>query len=784
MKISSKWKRIIIVLLISVIAIVAVVIIFISPIAKYLVEKHSEEYSGRKIKIGWLYLNPFTGFAHFSDLKVYEAKSDSVFFSAKSLSVDFAMMKLFNKTYEISDISIDGLQSTIIQYERNNFNFNDLVEKFSPKNKTDTLKEPVHFNIFNIQITNSEFRYKQPHINVDYFVRDINLESAGKRWDVDTIASKLSFSSGPSTGDIKAVSTINLKTLDYSTKAVIKKFDLSFFEQYILDLANYSYFKANLDADITATGNFHDQLALKASGQASINDFHLGKSVTDQYLSFDQLQSSISELNPLDNKYIFDSLILVHPTFKYERYDSLDNIQQMFGRKGSNVTDAHHDPTRFNLILEIADYVKVIVENFLHSYYKIDRVAINRADLKFNDFSTREKFSIAASPLYLSADSIDKSDKRVRIAIKSGVQPYGTILLNLSVNPNDYGDFDLTYGINKLSLPMLNPYFITYTSFPLDRGTVDFNGIWKVRNSFIESSNHLLVLDPRVHARIKSKDAKWIPLPLVMAFVRERSNVIDYEIPVTGDMKNPKFRLKNVIIDLLENILIKPPSIPYMVHVREQERKIEKSQYVQWDLRESRLTELQEKFVGKIADFLKENASAELDVYPNQFEEKEKEYLLLFEAKKKYFLMTQRNNAKVLNEQDSLAVEKMSVKDPSFVNYVTKWAGNQLTFTIQEKCQSFVGLALVNADFDHLKKARTNVFLSFFEKDGTDKRLHIHAAENTIPYNGFSFYKISYKGEIPKDLVKAYEEMNNIDSNAPRKKYRKKRREEELTGVK
>ena len=29
---------------------------------------------------------------------------------------------------------------------------------------------------------------------------------------------------------------------------------------------------------------------------------------------------------------------------------------------------------------------------------------------------------------------------------------------------------------------MFNPYLITYTSFPLDRGTIELNGTWNVRN--------------------------------------------------------------------------------------------------------------------------------------------------------------------------------------------------------------------------------------------------------------------------------------------------------------
>jgi len=115
---------------------------------------------------------------------------------------------------------------------------------------------------------------------------------------------------------------------------------------------------------------------------------------------------------------------------------------------------------------------------------------------------------------------------------------------------------------------MFNPYLISYTSFPLDRGTLELNGTWNVRNDQIESANHLLIIDPRVTKRLRKKDAKWIPMPLIMALIRERGNVIDYEIPITGSLKNPKFHLHDVLVDLIENIFVKPATTPYRMEVK------------------------------------------------------------------------------------------------------------------------------------------------------------------------------------------------------------------------
>src|ERR1700712_2798957 len=101
----KKTRRFLIIFAISVVAVVAVVIIFISPITKYLIQKYDEKYTGRQITLDWAYVNPFTGYIHLKNLKIYEYKSDSLFLTADGLSLRFAILKYFSHTIEIKSFS-------------------------------------------------------------------------------------------------------------------------------------------------------------------------------------------------------------------------------------------------------------------------------------------------------------------------------------------------------------------------------------------------------------------------------------------------------------------------------------------------------------------------------------------------------------------------------------------------------------------------------------------------------------------------------------------------------
>ncbi len=751
----TKLKETILTIAITTSAIVTVCLIFISPIAKYLIEKYDVKYTGRQITMDWAYVNPFTGYIHIVNLRIAEASKDTLFFSAEGVSANFAMRKLIFKNVEITELNVDHPIGIIIQ-KKDNFNFNDLIKRFSSKkDTTDSGKNnsSVHVSINNISITDGLFHYVEKITPIKYFIEKVNLQCSGIRWDADTIASTFTFLSRG--GKTSGAFTINTKTLDYKFATVIKDQDLEIIRQYLWELINYGMFKAHLDADIKAYGNFKDTRRLTMKGRLAFSDFHLGKTTTYDYASFKKLLLVMDELSPASNKFLFDSVTLDKSYFSFEHFDSLDNIQAMFGKQGANVKDVTAQSGRFNLVIAISRYIKKLAKDFFVSQYRVNALSLTDGEVKYVDYALNEKFSIAAQHVYLKADSISKTNKRVHFNLKFDVYPYGNSSARLSLNPLDSGDIDFNYHLNKVPVTVFNPYIISYTSFPLDKGTLNMNGTWKVRNGEIKSENQLVLVKPHVARKLKSKDTKKkFPLPLIMAFIRERGDVINYKIPITGSLRDPKFNFGDVFIDLFKNIFIKPPTLPYALQVKSKEKKIDESFQLIWPTHQTSLSSRQEKFLKKLANFLEENKEASIEVYTQQYVQREKEHILFFETKKKHFLTENNKKSSDFTENDSIKVEKMSVKDlgHDLVKDMVKITRDTTMFTIHDKCHHYLGSDIVDHKFNQLIKAREHTFLSYFADTGANARVKMHSTKDIIPYNGFSCFQIKYKGDMPKSL--------------------------------
>jgi hypothetical protein len=409
--------------------------------------------------------------------------------------------------------------------------------------------------------------------------------------------------------------------------------------------------------------------------------------------------------------------------------------------------------------------------NFFRSDYNVKKVGVYEGDFHYRDYSLNEKFSLAANPFTFVADSIDNSRKKVDFLLKTGLKPFGEVTVTISVNPRDTNSFDLSYKVSKLPLTMFNPYVITYTSFPLDRGTLEFNGQWKVRNGNLNSENHVVMNDPHVTRTMTKREGKKLPLPLILAFVRERDNMVDYKIPIQGT-------------DVLANIFIKPVSLPYVVQVDHVNNEVEKFHAVKWMPRQTTLSEQQERFLKRIDRFLKDNREASITITPINYEDKEKEYILFYTAKKKYFVETHIKNGASYTREDSIEVDKMSVKDSHFMRYINQHVDTTALFSIQDKCRAFAGekagldsihvlrqtQKMVDKQFANLQKDREVKFRSYFTGENED-RIKMDKGEVTVPFDGFSFYKINYEGDIPKNLKEAYEELTELNDKSPVRRY-------------
>lgn len=88
---------------------------------------------------------------------------------------------------------------------------------------------------------------------------------------------------------------------------------------------------------------------------------------------------------------------------------------------------------------------------------------------------------------------------------------------------------------------------------------------------------------------------------------------------------------------------------------------------------------------------------------------------------------------------------------------------------------NLVGEKRVNARYERLDADRKKALMYRFSPS-QQRQLHFSSRVEGVPFNGYSLYEITCKGDFPEALRKDYNTYNNLNESVIRETFRSKRR--------
>src|SRR5208282_3894412 len=86
---------------------------------------------------------------------------------------------------------------------------------------------------------------------------------------------------------------------------------------------------------------------------------------------------------------------------------------------------------------------------------------------------------------------------------------------------------------------------------------------YKVDGRKLDAQHHIVVDQLEFGDKTASKDAVSLPVKLAVALLKDRDGIIDLNLPVSGSLDDPKFRLAPIIWKVFVNILEKAVTAPF-----------------------------------------------------------------------------------------------------------------------------------------------------------------------------------------------------------------------------
>lgn len=155
-------------------------------------------------------------------------------------------------------------------------------------------------------------------------------------------------------------------------------------------------------------------------------------------------------------------------------------------------------------------------------------------------------------------------DADVAIDLSGAVDGYAPVSLAGRAMPlRSPPDLQLALNFRGIDMARLSPYSATYAGYAIERGTLTVDLNYQLENKRLQGRNQVVISQLRLGEQVASDRALDLPLRLGIALLTDSRGVIDLDVPVSGDLDNPRFSLGSVIAGAFVNLLRQAVTAPF-----------------------------------------------------------------------------------------------------------------------------------------------------------------------------------------------------------------------------
>ena len=192
-------------------------------------------------------------------------------------------------------------------------------------------------------------------------------------------------------------------------------------------------------------------------------------------------------------------------------------------------------------------------------------IDIRKGRANFSDLSISPNFSSGIEDLSGTLSGLDsRPGSRAKIDLHGDVGPYAPVSIGGEVNlfgPALYADVAMSF--RNMDLTVFNPYAGKFAGYNITKGKLTTELHYRIVGRKLDATHHVTIDQLEFGAKTASKDAVSLPVKLAVALLKDRNGVIDLNLPVTGSLDDPKFRLGPLIWKVLVNVLEKAVTAPF-----------------------------------------------------------------------------------------------------------------------------------------------------------------------------------------------------------------------------
>jgi len=195
----------------------------------------------------------------------------------------------------------------------------------------------------------------------------------------------------------------------------------------------------------------------------------------------------------------------------------------------------------------------------------IKKIVLQSSQMNFADLSVSPNFATGIQKLEGTVLGLSsRENSRAKVDFHGSVDAFAPVSITGEVNVLGATLYtDLAMSFRNIELSTFNPYSGKFAGYNISKGKLTTELHYKVDGRKLDAQHHIIVEQLEFGDKTASKDAVSLPVKLAVALLKDRDGVIDLNLPITGSLDDPKFKLAPIIWKVFVNILEKAVTAPF-----------------------------------------------------------------------------------------------------------------------------------------------------------------------------------------------------------------------------
>lgn len=551
------------------------------------------------------------------------------------LYVDFSILNLLKRKYHFQDVELTGLYVQAIVSAEGHLNLENFIP---PKNiKTQSHSSEIDKQepqealpsilIDALTISKGTIHVKDQRIQpaFDYVFSSININVEDLNTEINEDG-KLGVTFLTNNGGIiEIVGNSKIQPPAAVLKFNLKNISVSSIQPYIQQYFKSLYLEQgllNLSGDLNFDGDTNSAERLSINAQINLHKLYLtDTSRKESLIAWQDLELSSIHFS-LTNKILnIGSIIGDELRMNLVLENEGSNIDRIFTMPLKNDRN-HSDNTvktkeQESLALNDAPQ-KDKKASQLDYHISVQEILLHKSQISVLDQTVTPHFKMAVTDIEskIIGFSTDNNNE-MSFMLQGSTDKKDVIDFNGKGFPfKDPIDLTMEMRLNNYQMAFLTPYVGKYSGLGVDKGNMNFTAEYIIADNNLAAKHKVLIKNFDFGTKVESEYALKLPFKLILSVLQDIKGNINLNLPVSGNLTDPKFKYSHHVGKVLTNYLLKIVTKPFafLASVISSEAGEEEFRYIYFEPGKAEITMEENRKLIIIAAALKERPLLGVDI--------------------------------------------------------------------------------------------------------------------------------------------------------------------------